>query len=828
MKMDVKVATSLPGQETRLMFFRMVKKDLRESKGLNVIIFLFMIIVSALAAASGFLLYVNLSGMKVTEERVNPHDFCALYVMRNRDIDTNCREEAIMAEYPDATCKHLEGIRLDYTNMRYEGMDQDDDTLRNSLTTCAIMLTTQTFDMDLMYTEDNQPFYVENGNIAIAGRFAALTGLKVGDKLQVITQMGNIFEFNISHITRDPSMDYVYRMIISESDYELMSKESPAKYGMFLVQTNEERDIDETEIASVLTNYKPLDDYPMMMFQGSGITRSNQTIVSMLVSFFLLIASIFMLLVVFFALGFTIRAAIKKEERELGIMKALGTDSISFRWLFAAKYIAFAVVGSLIGCIIGLIGAGKMVDQFFYNISYVFGAMDYIIAIVSAICVTGFVILYILHAMKRINKISVMDAIRGEAIADRSRHSGRFQLNRRGRMPISLYLALTDVFGNFKKYVLLFIAFTAGSIVVLTSIMFRDTVISPDFMYKYYTFKEMDFVINMTDKTINELSLGTERNDIIMRQFDKLMEKENIPARIEFIDMQDGKIVFDNSEEIATIYYNADPEGMRIRDGGQYPKLRNEILIDYFTAEEHDLHIGDKVTLEYNKLSEDRLSSKKTKEEFVITGFLDRLSAINTRDVFMSAEFKDAAVGGGGNVLSYKLDCPEKDKDQYRARLKELFPDDYMSDTEFISAMLGLYNTIFSFMRNIFVIVVAGVLAFLVVMYQTIFMKDEESEIALLTSTGFDDRTTKGWHILRMMLLFTGANVLAIILAPTLISWLTGALFHAMLGLTGWRITGGFGLSVLWVIFISVVTFVVITLVARKIEKIEVWRIRNE
>ena len=57
---------------------------------------------------------------------------------------------------------------------------------------------------------------------------------------------------------------------------------------------------------------------------------------------------IFMIIIVLFTIGFTIRSVIKKEERELGIMKALGTDSVSFRWLVAAKYIAFAVVGGAI------------------------------------------------------------------------------------------------------------------------------------------------------------------------------------------------------------------------------------------------------------------------------------------------------------------------------------------------------------------------------------------------------------------------------------------------------------------------------------------------
>ena len=810
------------------MFFRMIKKDLKESRGLNVILFLFMIIVSALAAISGFLVYVDIHGTKLTEERVNPHDYVVAYIERNRELELTAYEDAIKQSYPNAIFGHYEGIRLDITNMSYEGMEKDYDRLRNSLSTAVLFLTTQTFDMDLMYTEDNQPFYVENGNIAITGRFAALSGLKVGDKLQITTQMGNIYELNISHITRDPAMDYIYRFIVSEPDYEVLSKESPAKNWLFTVQRNAVNGEAEEKISALINNYKPLEEYPHYLGQSNGVTKSNTVLVSLLVSFFLVLACIFMLIIVFFAISFTIKAAVKKEERELGIMKALGTDSLSFRWLLAAKYIAFAAVGSVAGCMIGPMVGAKLVDKFFYNISYTFGAGDYVVAVLSAMIIMVFIILYIMHSMKRVDKISVMDVLHGEARADSIRRAERLQLNKSRKIPIPLFLALKDILGGFKKYILLFVAYTAGCIVVLMSIMIRDTVINADFLYKYYSFKQMDFVLNLTDKTKEELSLGTGRIDVMLRQFDSMMEKEGIPAKIEMVYMQDSTLVFGDEEDAVLMYYNFDPEGLRIREGSRYPLLENEILIDQYAAESRGLAIGDKLTIRYEKLSEDRLSSNKAEDEFIITGFVDRLSNINGKQVIMSKAFKDAAVGGGFNTIGFTLDAPEKEKDAYRQRLQELFPDDYMTDTEFVASILGLYDMMFSFMRNAFVIVVACILGFLTVMYQVIFMKDEEAELALLTGTGIDDKSTKGWHFLRMMIIFGAACILAVILTPTLVSYLGGLLFKKMLGVTGWELTGGFGLAVAGLAFITILIAVIMKIVVKKIESIEIWRIRNE
>ena len=107
-------------------------------------------------------------------------------------------------------------------------------------------------------------------------------------------------------------------------------------------------------------------------------------------------------------------------------------------------------------------------------------------------------------------------------------------------------------------------------------------------------------------------------------------------------------------------------------------------------------------------------------------------------------------------------------------------------------------------------------------------MKDEEPEIALLASAGFGEKSTKGWQFLRMMILFGAAMVLSLILTPTVVVWLIGALFKMILGLTGFGFTRGFLKACLWTIFITAMISVVMLIVLRKIRNIEIWRIRNE
>ena len=157
-------------------------------------------------------------------------------------------------------------------------------------------------------------------------------------------------------------------------------------------------------------------------------------------------------------------------------------------------------------------------------------------------------------------------------------------------MPLPLFLALSDIFGNFKRYILLFIAFAIGSSVVLINIQVRDTVISSDFLYKFYTWKKLEAVTMLDDKKYEELTNGTDRADIFKRNISSLMEQNDISATVETKDSQNAKMIFGDETEAILLSFNFDPEGLVIRDGGQYPKLRNEILMDYHTASTHDVN----------------------------------------------------------------------------------------------------------------------------------------------------------------------------------------------------------------------------------------------
>ena len=809
------------------MFWRMIKKDLRDAKGLNVIILLFMVIVSALASAGAMLINVDINGIKISQERCRAADLIIHYEKPFTEPEKKADHiiSKIKEYRSDAQPVCSEALATQPFNIDFEGRDLE--KYRATVLTHLCLISPVPHDVDLAYDQNNNAFYVENGTIAVPKQFASDTGLKVGDTLTITTPAGNVYEFPISVVHTDPAMNEYYRFFLSDGDYEQITPEFPGKRQLIFMSHGEgQPELPVNECADILISDASImdDDYGFSM-SGDGHTQSNATLTSVLVSFFLIVAGIFMMLIIAFALRFTIRSAIAREERELGIMKAIGTDTFSFRWLFAAKYIVFSITGGTVGAFLGMYAGHMLINFFYFNMSYSLGTADYITALAAALFITALVILFIMISMRRINKISVMQAIgdsRAESLTKNVMH-----LDRRKKMSIPLFLAVSDLLTSFRRYILLFIAFTLGNVVVLLGIQIKESVISPDFAYNYYTYKPMDFMLTYDSEFEDKMTRGTGRADIYVRSVNAALKNAGIPAEIETVSSFYGNIISDGKAEFVEMNMGFDPEGLVIRKGGQYPVLENEVLIDYFTAQRLGKNIGDSITLEYSKVSENGLSEKKVREDFVITGFVDRLSVMNDSTMIMSKAFNSSASPNWYFVYSH-IDAPESEKEHYREMIKELFPTTYQTSNEAIRIMLNLYNTLFIFMRDMFIVVITAVLIFLTVMYQSIFMKEEESEIALLGACGIDTHTVKMWQLLRMMILFVLAVITAEIITPTLIADLLGSLFKNLLGLTGFRMTGGTLASVLWGVCITVLIMLVMKIVIQKVDKTEIWRIRNE
>lgn len=813
------------------MFFRMIKKDLKDSKGLNVILLIFMIIVSTLAAVSALLLLCNTRGIRTSQERTNSADMFGVFTPFGNEAEGAPQRliDRIKTFSPDTEIAWQKAIHIDGANIDFDAKDPK--TFRG--TNHRHYLSAQPMEMDLVYDENARPFYVENGCIAVPRQFANQVGIKVGDTMRITSQMGRVYEFTVSVIHKDATKEWDVRLLLSDGDFEKMLEDSPHIVDFIYIK-NESWDIGSNlfdrqlmfDLYDYIRQDREIDDH-LEFAMLDGHTDSNNAIVSLVLSIFTTAVSFLLFVIILLTLRFSIRTAIKKEERELGIMKALGADSFSFRWLFAAKYIAFAVIGGIIGVFIGVPAGRYLIDRFFENMSYAISGVDIVVAAVATASITVFVILYILVSLRRIDKISVMDAITGENRSESIGRKNRFMLTKRKKMSVPFFLALSDIFTKLRRYIMLLIAFTAGSLMVMLTVQLRDTMISKDFLTNYYDYTDLDFGLDSTPDFWKKMTLDTGRPDIAEYSVNEAFRKNNIPAELDVAYYSYANIVTDGKKSNVQMVSGTDPAKIRMIKGGQPPVLTNEIMIDKFTADSLGYSIGDTIYIEYEKYDADRLYTKLTTDSFVITGFVDRLSNFNNSEVYMSADFNDAP-SMGCHFMGFRIDAPRAEKAKYVEQIKALFPNNTVEPLEADGNWLAMYDMLLSFIRNTVVIMTACLFAFLTLMYQSIFMKNEENETAMLKSCGFDDGSVKKWQFFRMMTLFAVSQAAAAILMPTVGTKLMSSMFSTITGLCNWKFSQGQTSCIIWVAGITVIIAIVEAIVLKGIEKTEIWRIRNE
>ena len=813
------------------MFFRIIKKDLKDSKGLNVILLIFMIIVSTLAAVSALLLLCNTRGIKASQERTNSAVMFGVFTPFGDEADGAPERliERIKSFAPDADIAWQKAIGIDGANIDFDGKDPR--TFRSS--NRRYYLSAQPTEMDLVYDEKARPFYVENGCIAVPRQFANQVGIKAGDTLRITSQMGRVYEFTVSVIHKDATKEFDVRLLLSDGDFEKILEDSPHILNFVYIR-NENWDLGSDlfsrqlmfDLYDYLKQDREIDEH-LNAAMLDGHTDSNNAIVSMILSIFTTAVSFLLFVIILLTLRFSIRTAIKKEERELGIIKALGADSFSFRWLFGAKYIAFAVIGGIIGVFIGIPIGSYLIDRFFENMSYAITGIDIVVSAIATASITVLVILYILIALRRIDRISVMDAITGENRSESIGRKNRFMLTKRKKMSVPFFLALSDIFTKLRRYIMLLIAFTVGSMMVMITIQLRDTMISKDFLMNYYDYTDLDFGMDSTPDFWREMTLDTGRADIAEYSVNEAFRKNNIPAELDVSFYTYANIIKDGKKSSVQMVSGTDPTRYRMIKGGQPPLLKNEVMIDKFTADSLGYSIGDSISIEYEKFDEDRLFTKLSVDSFVITGFVDRLSNFNNSEVFMAADFNEAPELGC-HFTGFRIDAPRAEKAKYVGQIKELFPNNTVEPLEVDGNWLAMYDILLSFIRNIVVIMTSCLFAFLTFMYQSIFMKNEENETAMLKSCGFDDGSVKKWQFFRMMTLFAVSQAAAAILMSTVGTKLMGSVFRTVTGLRNWEFTQGQTSCLIWVAAITVIITIVEAIVLRGIEKTEIWRIRNE
>ena len=810
------------------MYLRMLRRDIKDKPGLNAVTFVFMIAAVMFMVIGSTLLYSLFGGEQKTYDRCNSSDVYFLLDKSISDADGNREKfERDLDEIP-IIGDHVydEAVFQSFTCIEMPGKETDEVHYSSGL---LILSVPDGYDRPIDF--DNQYFDVENGCVAVSQILANRFGLQTGDKVRLTTQYGNTYEYVISVIFMNPASAQMDRMYISDRDKEIFYSECPVKSEMFTC-TIAPGDYDYISALRDSATDLMLDfeDYHTEGYGTRVLFMSNDGLFALIVSICMLIVAVAVMAMTMITIDFSLKSAIKREEREIGMMKAIGVWSLSYKTLFIVKYLFFALVGGLVGLPLGFFLSKLLFNKFVMNVMYPDASMMILIGVLASLATVLLIILFSFTALRRMNRISVIDAIHGESRGERFTALPGLSLNTKKHMPVPLFLAISDILRGFKRYILLILAYILGISVVLFVVRLNDSIMNIDYAHRYFQRGQLDFMVKVEDSYYDRLLGGAGSFEGVMDVLNKDFEENDIPAEITVYNIGLGVLSCEDGETVCNIIWSRAPSSEIWYISGNAPVLYNEVAIGYYSAQEKGIEIGDTVTIEYDKYTEDHTTFRKVKEDFIVTGMVDRFGT-NSPTLFMGDEFDGSGVDTS-DIFSCVLDVPASEYDEYIDRMQSLYPDGevtILNRDEVMPNYLTGYQEMFRLIITLVSLICAVVLILLTTLYENIFLDEETADIALLKSMGFDRKVIRSWHFLRLMLLSVFSLILTYVFLETAGNGFIGNIFANVMK------SSGFKFKVLPVANYVIVPLcvigglaVVIGFMSKLTDKIQIWKVRNE
>lgn len=789
------------------MFLRILKKDLKRKRTMNVILLLFIILASMFLASSvDNLIAVNGAIDHFLEISKVPDCFViALSDGRTDAIADFLKDQTAVSEY-----EVIDGFNLINEDVTIMECQADAGRTGYERTNTLFIEKIPTNFMKV-FTEDGKPLTLKPGEIAFPKLEADNNDLQVGDKVSIRVG-GEEQEFRIAVIVKDAvfgsSMMGFKRLFITDEDFARYEKQEDVVHTRIYNVNYADKEIFQDE-------WRKQDFTVISAVEGAGVVRMCY-IMDMLIAAILIVVSICLILLAFLVLRFTIVFTLQEDYKEIGIMKAIGLKDAGIKGLYLIKYLVLSVAGALIGLVCSVPFGKAILERAIVNIVVERTGQNFAVNIACAAAVVGIVLLFCYLSADKLKKISALDAIRSGSDGERYRAKSPLKLRRKTRMRPSLYLAANDILSSIRRFGILLVTFCLGMMLILLPLSAGNTL-------------QSDGIISEFSLCPSDVYLDTGRGETYAvdmdRLFDDMEEIESILSEegIEAVTGADmGYMIpcYADDPDKTVSYYGLQAVGDWDRHysvlDGREPELENEVMITEMTAEELGVGIGDTI---HFKMA-DRT------EEMIITGTYQ--SMINMGQgyrVSRSAQMDPAYAGG---ILCLQVEIAGMESEEACERLKEIFPDYRIMDAKgFLDSMIGGIIEQIDTLMYFIVGLVLVINSLITVLIMKTIMAKERGDIALLKSIGFTNRSLEGWQTARVLLVLAASIVLGTVLSNLLAPYLIGPIFAMMGGTSIKLVTGTVEAYVYYPLLLFAVTGVTAMLCAGGVKKVDLKEVND-
>lgn len=788
------------------MFFRILKKDLKRKKTMNVILFIFILLASMFLSSSVDNLVAVNGAIDHFMALSKVPDFIAIALTDGvtDEIGDFLENNAAVTEY-----EGIQGFTLLNEDISVTLCQADaENTKYEQTNTLFIQAVPENF-MKVFDSED-RVLSLQPGEIAFPKVEAEKNNLQVGDRVSI--QVGKVTqEFTVAVIMKDAvfgsSMMGFKRLIIPPEDFAKYDNQEEAVYTKIYNVMSSDNDAFQKEWR--IRNFSVISSL-------EGSTVRMVYIMDMLIAAILIVVSVCLILIAFLVLRFTIVFTLQEDYREIGIMKALGIRDIGIKGLYLVKYLALSVIGAAAGFVLGFPFGKMLLEKAIVNIVVGRADQNFLINLLCTLAIIFIVLSFCYLSTNKLKKVSAMEAIRSGSSGERYKAKNRLRLRKRSVIKPCLYLAVNDILSSLKRFGILFATFCLGTLLILLPLTASSTLMSDDIIN--------DFSMSPSDAYINtgKMQLYITDQDLLlqdMADIEAVLAENGLKAHTG-ADMGYMLPCYTDDPAQSVSYYVLQAVGSWDRTysvvSGREPVLANELMLTEITAREMGVEIGDTV---YFTMTDGP-------RKFIITGTFQSMMNLGQGYRVSRAAQMDTVYAAG--IFCLQVEIENMDSEEACTRLREIFPDYRIMDAAgFLDSMIGgIISQLDTLMASIVAIVLIINSLITVLMMKTI-MTEEHGTIALLKSIGFSGGALRAWQTARVLIvliaaIFTG-TLLASLLAPVVI----GPIFAMMGGTSIKLVTGTFEAYILYPLLLLAATGFSAALCAGGVKHVDVKEVNT-
>lgn len=794
------------------MFFRMLIKNLKQKKSMNIILLLFVILAAAFIATSVSNMVAIMNGTEYFFEQSGLDDYIIITLRGDKNTDASNDENV---EKFLSSNKWVLQYRVDenmyLTNKNFEIEDREVN-LNNSMILSSFRINQQKF-----YDSENREItQMEDGTVYVPYSFMQDNDLRAGDKIRITDFAGFEKEFKIEGYFKDAALGAEmmgsHRCIFSEGDFAEILSDSNFAYGkMYSVKTN--------NLKEFKSDSGKADFYQAFSLEQKTIKLTY--IMDMIVAGVLLMLSVCLIIISAVMMKFFIVFTINEEYKEIGIMKAIGIQNHDIRMMYVVKYFAIAVVGSAIGFAISIPFAKLLLKNVVVNIVTMGNKSSMLLELAASIAVAVIIVLLAYGSTRKIKKFTPMDAIRNGNNGERFRRKGLIKLNGSKLKPTT-FMACTDVFSEIRKYMALFMTSIVGIWLLAMPINTINTLASDSIAGVFATQQCDIWIVN---DEIEEWIMAKNRDVIeeALLRYEKELVEADIPVEKMFMEVMFKYSITKGNETVTSMAFqgiNTDTRGYTYEEG-LAPMYENEVALAYGTAEAVDARVGDTIYISMNG----------EKKEYIVSALYQSMNNMGEGIRFHQDEEMDwmAINGCFGVQVCFGEEYDSDAKEQYREKAASVFENASIQTMgEFIDNMIGGVAGQLESLKLLILIIVILIDILVVVLMQKMFLIREKGTMGMLKTMGFTNGNIVAWQTKR---------IAVVLFAGMLIGCITGTPFSRITAGQIFKIMGAphieFEIKPLEVYFmypliVFTATIMICILTMLKVRKVTVNDIRGE